>query len=250
MTDVFSGTITGTGSGTVGAIDTSYTVNDAITVDLTYQFHVSGNVVHYDVSGSVVQNVTTITKITQDGKTSTSTFAKSLISEISGKEPAVDGGTLFSLAGAIGTNSSESLYFNFRSAAIRPILLVGGSVTVEGTTVPLQGGLNPGVYVPPTLLYEYYSFIDLFHNGHPSPLGISDPLVPSPLLGFSLTAGSADRPENSAGISLEAAHASTLALLGNYIASSFPTATGGHGETLSAQSPQTGQLLPLTHPHG
>ena len=33
MTDVYSGTVTGTGSDTVGAVDTSYTVNDAITVD-------------------------------------------------------------------------------------------------------------------------------------------------------------------------------------------------------------------------
>jgi hypothetical protein len=97
MTDVYSGTVTGTGGETVGAVATNYTVNDAITVDLTFQSYVSGNVVHTDFTGSVVQNITTITKVTQDGKTSTSTFAKSLISDISGNEPVVDGGTLFSL---------------------------------------------------------------------------------------------------------------------------------------------------------
>ena len=254
MTDVYSGTVTGTGSHTVGAVDTSYTVNDAITVDLTYQFYVSGNVVHFDVSGYVVQNVTTTTEVTRDGKTSTSTFSKSLISDISGKEPAVDGGTLFSLAGAIGASSSEDLFFYFRLTA-RPVLLVAGSIStsVADITVPINAGLSPGVYAPPTLLYEWYSFSDLVRNA--SPLfdpsrfdGTLPPLLGSP--SSTLIAGSADRPENSAGVSTKAPHANSLALLGNYIASSFPTATGGHVEALAAQGSQTEQRLTLTHPHG
>ena len=35
MTDVFSGAVTGTGSGSLGE-DTSYTVKDTVTVDITF----------------------------------------------------------------------------------------------------------------------------------------------------------------------------------------------------------------------
>jgi hypothetical protein len=172
MTDVYSGTVTATGSGTVGAVDTSYSVSDAIAVDLTFRsdpvpekFGLAPPI----FTGTVVQNATTITKVTEDGKTSTSTFAKSLISDVSGRESVFAGATLFSITSAIGTNSSENLCFNFFAhPTIRPLLFVGGSVTVADINVPLQGALNAGVYVSPILLYEYYSFIDFFSQCSPA----------------------------------------------------------------------------------
>ena len=46
------------------------------------------------------------------------------------------------------------------------------------------------------------------------------------------------------------AHIAKLALLGNYMATSFVTAADGHGGTLVTEAAQTAnQLVPLTTPH-
>jgi len=220
MTDVFSGAVTGTGSGSLGGVDASYTVKDAVTVDITFNSDL-----HF--TGTVVQNVITTTKVTQDGKTSTSVFAKSLISDVSGQEGAGKPFfPLFSVATPIGANGSETLYFGFG----RPTRVAEMFVSTEGNvTVPLGGVLNTGVFFPPELLHELQSITDFFVNA------------------FQI--GSANHLQNSASTSTEAPHAGTLALLGNYIASSFLTATGGHGGMLAAQAPQTEPQLVLTHPH-
>jgi hypothetical protein len=48
----------------------------------------------------------------------------------------------------------------------------------------------------------------------------------------------------------DSTHGSKLALLGNYMATSFVTAGVGHGGTLITEAAQTGNLLvPLTTPH-
>jgi hypothetical protein len=44
-------------------------------------------------------------------------------------------------------------------------------------------------------------------------------------------------------------HAATIALLGNYMASTLVTASDGHGGTLVTETPLPGQPPPLTHPH-
>jgi hypothetical protein len=49
MTEVLSGAVTGTGSGSLGGVDTSFTIKDAVTVYLTFQPDL-------DLSGTVVQN--------------------------------------------------------------------------------------------------------------------------------------------------------------------------------------------------
>ena len=46
----------------------------------------------------------------------------------------------------------------------------------------------------------------------------------------------------------EATHVAKIALLGNYIATSFVTAADGHGGTLLTQAVQTAQQPLLTHP--
>ena len=46
-------------------------------------------------------------------------------------------------------------------------------------------------------------------------------------------------------------HAAAIALLGNYIASSFVTAADGHGGTLITEAAQSANQQPmLTPPHG
>ena len=44
-------------------------------------------------------------------------------------------------------------------------------------------------------------------------------------------------------------HVANIALLGNYMASTFVTASDGHGGTLIAEGAQTAQPSLLTHPH-
>ena len=46
----------------------------------------------------------------------------------------------------------------------------------------------------------------------------------------------------------EGTHIAKIALLGNYMATSFVTAADGHGGTLVTQAQQTGQQPLLTHP--
>ncbi len=47
----------------------------------------------------------------------------------------------------------------------------------------------------------------------------------------------------------DGAHAATVALLGNYMASTLVTGADGHGGTLVTEAPLPGQPPPLTHPH-
>jgi len=47
----------------------------------------------------------------------------------------------------------------------------------------------------------------------------------------------------------DGAHAATIALLGNYMASTLVTGADGHGGTLVTEAPQPGQPPPLTHPY-
>ena len=117
-------------------------------------------------------------------------------------------------------------------------MLVGGTsnTSVADITVPLGGVLNPAVFVPPKLLQTWQSFIDYFLNAFQ--LGSTD-----------ARAGNADHPENSAGISTEAPHPGNLALLGNFIATSFAATSRGHGGTLAPQAPQVEPQMILTHPH-
>jgi hypothetical protein len=52
------------------------------------------------------------------------------------------------------------------------------------------------------------------------------------------------------GASRKGTHIATIALLGNYMATSFVTAADGHGGTLIAEAAQTAnQLMPLATPH-
>jgi hypothetical protein len=69
--------------------------------------------------------------------------------------------------------------------------------------------------------------------------------------GNNLTLGYAENDSGTGGtLSVgDGAHSANVALLGNYMASSFVTAADGHGGTLITEASQTAQQPLLTHPH-
>jgi hypothetical protein len=76
--------------------------------------------------------------------------------------------------------------------------------------------------------------------------------LPGIPLGVHTTVGYSESSGDTGGILSvkDGAHIAKLALLGNYMATSFVTAADGHGGTLVTEGAQTAnQLVPLTTPH-
>jgi hypothetical protein len=67
--------------------------------------------------------------------------------------------------------------------------------------------------------------------------------LPGILFGRHTTLGYSENSSNTGGILLvkDGTHIAKIALLGNYMATSFVTATDGHGGLLLTQAPQTGR---------
>jgi hypothetical protein len=79
--------------------------------------------------------------------------------------------------------------------------------------------------------------------------GIDLPGIP---FGLDTTLGYSENSSDTGGTLTvkDGSHIAKLALLGNYMATSFVTAADGHGGTLITEGPQTAnQLVPLTTPH-
>jgi hypothetical protein len=75
--------------------------------------------------------------------------------------------------------------------------------------------------------------------------------LPGIRFGVHTTLGYSDNSSNTGGTLrvTDGSHIAKLALLGNYMAGSFVTATDGHGGTLITEAAQTAnQLVPLTTP--
>jgi hypothetical protein len=79
--------------------------------------------------------------------------------------------------------------------------------------------------------------------------GIDLPGIP---FGLHTTLGYSENSSDTGGTLTvkDGSHIAKLALLGNYMATSFVTAADGHGGTLITEAAQTAnQLVPLTTPH-